>query len=219
MAAILTHLGQLKKRRQSLQSIKILVSVILLSMGFLQGCRTPTTTPHQITPNTLSTPATQKRLEHLKNFEAQGKVGYSDGQRGGNANIRWQQTGSDYRIHLYGPLGSGSIQIAGVSGSVSLIRSNGQTLTAKSPEALVRTELGWSIPVSGLRYWLRGMPAPGTPPKMVYDSKKELQTLVQHGWTVHYQSYQDINGLRLPYKLMLENGAFRLKFIFQKWQF
>lgn len=183
-------------------------------MGFLQGCRTPT----PITPDTLSTPATQKSLEHLKNFQAQGKVGFSDGQRGGNANITWQQTGEDYRVHLYGPLGSGSIKIAGQAGAVYLVRSNGQTITAKSPEALVRTELGWTIPVSGLRYWLRGMAAPGSTPKMVFDKNKELQKLVQQGWTVHYQSYQDINGLRLPYKLLLENGALRLKFIFQKWQ-
>jgi len=198
------------------QIIKI-GSAILLCFSLMTGCAM-----HQVqapTKATLTSVATQKKLKALNKFAATGKVGFSDGERGGNATLRWEQEGNDYQLRLYGPLGSGSIKIVGQAGSVYLVQSNGQTVTAKTPEALVQRELGWTIPVSGLRYWLRGIPTPGTPSKMKYNENGELESLEQQGWTVYYQSYQDIQGLRLPYKLLLQNGPIRLKFIFHEWQF
>lgn len=203
-----------------IKMVKNTLFLFLLHTCFLQGCSS-LRNPSPPSETTKTSEMTQKNLTRLNNFEATGKVGFSDGKRGGHATVRWTQTGNDYQIRLYGPLGSGSLEIAGVAKSVYLIQSTGERVHAKTPEALVSRELGWTIPVSGLRYWLRGLPAPGTPPKqMVYDpTHTELQRLEQQGWTVEYQAYQDVNGLRLPYKLLLKNGSIHLKFIFKEWLF
>lgn len=159
-----------------------------------------------------------QNLSNLQNFEAMGKMGFSDGKQGGNARIVWQQHPQSYQIRLYGPLGSGAVQIKGHGQQVSLTRTDGKIITAKSAEALVHTELGWVIPVSGLRYWLRGLPAPGaTPSKMLLDAANRPWQINQHGWIIKYQAYQSVDGIDVPYKLLLQNGPIRLKFIFDHW--
>lgn len=194
----------------------ILLVTSILCIGLLTGCGTSQKTARS---DAIAASVTQKNLATLKNFEATGKVGFSNGQKGGNASIRWVQEGDDYNIHLYGPFGSGSIQIAGQGNAVSLTRANGQNVTAKTPESLVQKELGWSIPVSGLRYWLRGLPVPGTTPKIQLNENKDPAELEQLGWRVQYLTYQNIGGLRLPEQMILQNGSVRLKFIFKQWTF
>lgn len=193
----------------------------LMCLACLTACSPPTT---PTSASTLSSAATEKRLKHLKNFEARGKVGFSNGEKGGNATVRWIQRGQDYRIHLYGPFGAGSVEIVGRNGSVHLVRSDGSSVSAKTPEELVKNELGWVIPVSGLQYWLRGIPAQGSAPSNIVisnqtENQKELEQLTQQGWVVKYQSYQDVDSLRMPHRMVLTNGPIRLKFVFNQWQF
>lgn len=183
----------------------------------LVGCATQPTPP---STETLSWKSRKQSLANLNAFEANGKIGFSDGQQGGHASVEWRQQHSDYFIHLYGPLGSGSVQIVGQANQVYLIQSNGQKIMAKTPEDLVQQAFGWTIPVSGLRYWLRGLPAPGSSPQqMQFDPQNRITQLVQNGWTVHYQTYQSQNGVDVPHKLTLKNGNIRLKFIFNQWSF
>jgi outer membrane lipoprotein LolB len=161
-----------------------------------------------------------QNLSSLQNFEAVGKIGFSDGTQGGNASIIWKQDRDNYQIRLYGPLGTGAVQIKGQGGHISLTRHDGKIITANTPEALVESELGWVIPVSGLRYWLKGLPAPGTAPtETLFDvSHGRLWQIKQHGWTIQYQAYKSLDGVDVPYKLLLQNGDIRLKFIFDRWK-
>ena len=68
-----------------------------------------------------------------------------------------------FTLRLHGPFGQGSVLIEGQPGSVSLRRANGQVTRAGSAEALLSQELGWSVPVSVMRYWILGRPAPDYP--------------------------------------------------------
>lgn len=189
----------------------------------LTGCATVIQQPENL-HSTSNPKVRNQNLADLHNFEAIGKMGFSDGKQGGNASIVWEQNqrSQSYQIRLYGPLGSGAIQIKGQgghTGHVSLTRTDGKIITAKTPEALVHAELGWLIPVSGLCYWLRGLPAPGTAPsKMLLDTSNRLWQINQQGWIIHYQAYKSIDGHDVPYKLLLKNGPIRLKFIFDRWK-
>lgn len=152
-------------------------------------------------------------------FHAFGKVGFSDGNKGGNASIQWQQDGDSYNIRLYGPLGSGSVQIKGTPKKIYAIQSDGKTVHANTPEELVKKAFGWEIPVSGLRYWLRGLPAPGkAPAKVSRNAKGQVTELFQEGWQVNYLSYSSKNGLETPTKLILKNHKIRLKFMWSRWK-
>jgi outer membrane lipoprotein LolB len=183
----------------------------------LNGCATVIQAPPNLHTSTNAKVRNQN-LANLQDFEAIGKIGFSDGQQGGNASIVWEQHPQSYRVRLYGPLGSGAVQIKGDSNDVSLTKTDGKIITANTPEALVSKELGWVIPVSGLRYWLRGLPAPGTAPKkMLLDDSNRLWQMNQQDWNIQYQAYKSIDGRDVPYKLLLTNGSIRLKFIFDRW--
>lgn len=190
---------------------------VLILFFFLTGCATVIHAPDDL-HMTTNPEVRNQNLANLQDFEAVGKVGFSDGKQGGNANIVWEQHPQSYQIRLYGPLGSNTVQIKGESNRVSLTRTDGKIITASTPEALVRQELGWVIPVSGLRYWLRGLPAPGAAPKeMLLDNSNRLWQIDQQGWNIEYQAYKSIDGRDVPYKLLLTNGSIRLKFIFDRW--
>lgn len=195
-------------------SMKLTLLILFLS---LTGCATVIHAPDEL-HITTNPKVRNQNLANLQNFEAIGKVGFSDGKQGGNASIVWEQHPQSYQIRLYGPLGSNTVQIKEESNHVSLTKTDGKIITAGTPEALVRQELGWVIPVSGLRYWLRGLPAPGAAPKkMLLDNSKRLWQIDQQGWNIEYQAYRSIDGRDVPYKLLLTNGAIRLKFIFDRW--
>ena len=51
--------------------------------------------------------------------------------------------------------------------------------------------LGFSLPGSGLRDWLRARPAPGTPARVARDAQSRPETIEQNGWTVHYVAWTD----------------------------
>lgn len=187
-------------------------------MFLLAGCATVIRAPDDLHSAT-NTKVRNQNLANLQDFEVIGKMGFSDGKQGGNASIVWKQDAQNhYQIRLYGPLGSGAVQIKGQTNRVSLTRTDGTVITAKSPEALVEQELGWIIPVSGLRYWLRGLAAPGAAPtKMLLDSHNRLWQMEQQGWTIGYEAYQSKDERDIPYKLLLRNGSIKLKFIFDRW--
>lgn len=168
--------------------------------------------------------ATQNRTFHaprpaLKSFIVEGKVAFSHKKEGGNASISWEQHGARYAIHLYGALGSGSIEIYGRPGFVGLVESNGKTHEAANAEQLIRNVMGWDIPVSPLQYWLQGLPVPGSKAAGIkLDRQGRLVYLHQQGWSIHYQNYEmNECGLFLPTRMTLENRGIRLRFIFKRW--
>src|ERR1700722_16538910 len=132
---------------------KLFCVLLYGSLCFMGGCGTTIQPPKNL--KTIIEPKRTQKTIQLQNFEAIGKIGFSDGKKGGNATIQWEQQGENCPIRLFCPLGSGSIQIIGKPKQVFLIREDGKIIHAKNPESLVQKELGWVIPVSGLRYWLR----------------------------------------------------------------
>ena len=198
--------------------IKPLFILFFCVICLCSGCSTTILPPDKLSTSTHSI-VRQQSLTRLQNFEASGKVGFSDGKKGGNANLQWTQLGDLYQIRLYGPLGSGSLLINGNAKEVYLTQADGKIIHAQSAEELVRAELGWIIPVSGLRYWLKGLPVPKDHLKQIkFDKEQRIWFMEQQGWSITYQSYQIIQGIAVPQILMLNNGPIRLKFIFHDWR-
>ena len=91
-------------------------------------------------------------------------------------------------------------------------------MIATSAEELLGTRLGWSLPVSGLRYWLLGLPAPGLPVvKSSLDSFGRLLRLSQGGWQIRYLDYKWIENLALPGKIFVEHPKLRLRLVIDHW--
>lgn len=161
----------------------------------------------------------QARLGALERWTLQGRVAIETARDGGTATLRWEQDRERYAMRIIAPLGQGTFELRGDAGSVTLRTPENQTLTASDPQALMQENLGWSMPVDGLQYWVRGLPAPGRPARHLrVDEAGRLRDLEQDGWRISLLRYTQVAGLDLPDKLYMENNPLRMRLVIGEWQ-
>ena len=149
-------------------------------------------------------------LDQQKKWAIKGKIGIRQDQQVTSANLSWNQRYDDYHIFMSGPLGQGAVDIQGNEQGVVLKISGDETYVATSPEALLQDQLGWSLPLSNLDYWIKGIPAPTEPHLKTLDERNLLKTLEQNSWKINYRSYHWDQDVPLPHKIILTQGK-RLK--------
>ena len=79
-----------------------------------------------------------------------------------NIGIRWQrERNGSFMILLEAPFGQGVFRIDyGGAGDYRLLLPDGQSFRNTTAEALLEDAVGWSLPISGLDAWIRGLPHP-----------------------------------------------------------
>jgi outer membrane lipoprotein LolB len=157
-------------------------------------------------------------LARLSTWTVTGRVLIKAEERSWNATLFWVQRDEAYRIRLIAPLGQGTVQLSGGDGGVVRRTSNNQVFTAQDPQTLMLDTLGWSVPVDGLRYWMRGLDDPRTPAVVRLDARGRPETLEQAGWVIDYQRYADGAPPELPTKLALANQALSVRILVSRWE-
>lgn len=148
----------------------------------------------------------------------QGRVGVQSEREGVSASVRWVENAGQYRLRLIGPLSQGSYELEGGPDGVLLRTPEGQSLTAENPEGLLQSTLGWTLPVAGLRYWIRGIPAPGSEPAQLrLDESGRLTDVSQDGWRISVLRYTSLQGVDLPQKIFMESAKLKLRIAVQSW--
>lgn len=132
------------------------------------------------------------------------------------ANYTWTQQNGAYDIRLSSALNLYTVSITGKPGQVSLHESKQGTLSASSPETLLTKRLGWSLPISDLNFWIRGLPAPGNSTPH-YDSYGHLQSVQQQGWSVYFSNYSNVGKYDLPRTLNIEGHHLKIKVLIKNW--
>lgn len=113
----------------------------------------------------------------------------------------WSDDGRRYVLDLTNPLGSTEARVEGTPGAASLTKADGTRLVADNPDALAEDALGSSMPVSGLRDWLRGkLPADPEATDVTRDELGRPVAFEQGGWRAKLSRY-DAKG---PQLLVLE---------------
>ncbi|WP_237054941.1 lipoprotein insertase outer membrane protein LolB [Microbulbifer sediminum] len=189
----------------------VLVALLLGACAGQQGTGLPV-------PGTGSQP-----VEQLQSFTIAGKLGVRSPTDNGSANINWQQqSDSNYRIHLSGPLGAGATVITGNPGSVSLKRGSEPPMRASNPAQLTQQMLGWPLPVREMFYWVRGLPAPGGSAGEKRDTAGQLQALQQAGWQLEFSDYQRVGRYTLPTRIKARTnqaaGPVKVTLVIKEWQ-
>ncbi len=185
----------------------------------LAGCATT----FNANTTTVKMPFTTRtaKLAQQKCWSAKGRVGIHTTAQTAMASFHWQQQDANYRVELTGPLGTNYTVLLGDSQQVKLQASTGKTYTAQTPERLLQQQVGWSLPVTGLRYWIRGLPVPGVPAQTQFDSSHRLSTLEQQNWRIIYGSYMSTTSNRLtidlPHQITLDNATTHLRIAVQQW--
>jgi outer membrane lipoprotein LolB len=161
--------------------------------------------------------ARQTSLSALQHWEVSGRIAVVNEEQGWHASLHWVQQGPYYAIDLFGPLGQGRMNIQGSPQSVSVQTADGQVLQANDPEQLLQQSTGIRIPVTGLVYWLRGLPDPSRPSELTGDEQGRLTRLEQGGWVIEYPRYAAVERLELPTHIQAQRDQLRVKVVIDQW--
>lgn len=165
----------------------------------------------------LSSVERSAQLSRLDAWTTSGSVGITYQGKTDIGTFVWRQEGLYYDFRTYGPLNAASVRIEGRPGIATLWKNVSDSRSSSSPEALMREEMGWFLPLSNLRFWSRGLAAPNIPARKQFDRYGHLALLQQQGWTINYQRYQAVGDKDLPRNVLMTHGDLRVKIVFKKW--
>lgn len=196
--------------------MRIILIACLLTV-LLAGCvslRVPAPSKNY---QVVSAQTRQQQLRRLNAWDIRGALSVQQGGQADIANYTWRQSGAKrFRISLSSSLNFYQIYLLGRPGRVTLWQTKKDSIVARSPERLLQKTLGWSLPISNLFYWIRGLALPGAKHAR-YDRYGHLTTLHQRGWFIQYGSYVKVDHLDLPQSIKLQRGKLKMKIVVKRW--
>ncbi len=199
----------------------VLKAVLALSFFILAGCASRTVDTGREVSDEVKEQRWElhrERLSQLRAWHMTGRLNLKVPGRSGTMSLDWRQQVDQYKLILDGPFGTSVARISGDRDGVSVTASD-ETRYGPSPELLLYSMTGWQFPVSNLRYWVRGLPAPGSDAKIQLNNLGYPEQIEQQGWTVDYQQYGLNHSVRLPAKLTVSHGDVRLSLMANNWKF
>jgi outer membrane lipoprotein LolB len=190
------------------------LSVILL----MTGCSAIWQTQPSQSPDALWQQRQAQQAE-LQAWAFKGRTAIVQGQEGWNAGINWQEQDQQFHIRLSGPFSQGGVTLDGDQQQVTLTLNDGETLTAPTPEQLLAEAMGWLLPVSALRDWVRGLPYAGAPvDSRELDKQGRLTRLEQAGWQIEFLRYMPFESYSMPAKVFMKHAQLNVKLIVSDWR-
>lgn len=132
-------------------------------------------------------------IDDQRHWQLRGKIGLRGPQLAESAYLNWRQCGEDYEVRLSGPLGQTVARIEGRGAYLTVTIQGREPVTTDQPEELLQQQLGWSVPLRALRYWVRAEAAPGGGAE-IEGPAPQPTTLRQLGWQVDYLAYHQSAG-------------------------
>lgn len=191
--------------------------VLVLPAIWLAACATPRAPQSLLPPE-----AQQALLRDLPQFEAEGRVSVTAGERREIANLDWTQQGPQARIRMAGPFGAGAITVDWSPQHLRLT-SGGEVHQDAGAEALLVQQLGLSPPFDALRYWMLALEAPGEAPSLQRTSPDgRLEEITQRGWNIRYDRWVPVaaeaGGVMLPGRITIRRDALTLRVLVERWK-
>ena len=192
----------------------------LLALSLLTGCSAPwlreAPAPAFVDRERLFAER-RVAIAALDRFRIRGRLGLRLPEDAVAASLAWDHAPEGYSLALRGPFNRGSVQLDGDAAGVRL-RADEVDARAADIDSLMREHLGWSLPVAGLPWWVRGLPAPDADyAALSLDEGGRVQHLEQSGWSLDVDQYREVDGVSLPARLRLTGGDLRLKLVIRDW--
>jgi outer membrane lipoprotein LolB len=165
-----------------------------------------------------SWPARRAALQSLETWTLDGRVAVATDSEGFSGGLAWRQDGARAEIELRGPLGGTALSLRVDGAAVTVTDGHGSSVDGDAAREFVKSELGAPLPVSEMRYWLVGVPAPGVPHLESVGPDGRLASLEQDGWQVNYPRYQAVGKLALPARIEITSKGVRLRLAVANWR-
>jgi outer membrane lipoprotein LolB len=148
-------------------------------------------------------------------FEVNGRFAVRFGTDGGSGRIAWTHSPRGDEMTIANPLGIGLARIVRRDGIYTLTTTDNREHSSADPDQLTRPVLGWSLPLSGLPFWLRGRAVPGLPIERSHSEQERLVELEQAGWSIEFLSRHLDNGL--PERLRIRRKELDIRLVLEAW--
>jgi outer membrane lipoprotein LolB len=191
----------------------------LLGLALLAALGACTTAPLSEAPAKDPAAAWRRhsaRMAAIHDWDIEGRIAIRSYNEAVNANLRWQQHGDDYQIHLSGPFGSGAVYLSGTPGAVRL-KTDDQEMVADNAETLLYQATGLLVPIESLKYWIRGLPQPDSGSTQALDPQGRLARIEQGRWKVRFRAYAPVSRQQLPAKVFVDNHQLSVRIVIDKW--
>ena len=161
----------------------------------------------------------QNKREQIQSWKLNGRLSITSEKESGTVSFYWSQDYERYLMSFIAPLGQGAFALRGGEGDgVYLLTAQDEVLHADDAETLLKQSVGWHVPVSGFKYWVRGLQEPGVDvTNQKFDDQGLITEMQQADWSISIKRYMDVDGLDLPAKVFMHNDHVKLKLIIQTW--
>jgi len=179
---------------------------ILILLILLSGCSMLTSSNINIIP-----------VEHpiIEEFKIKGKIGIITKDDFNNFSLDWEQQGDRFNVMLNSALDLYKIEVFGDENTLTLNVPD-KKLPIKSREEAAN-ELGFSLPINSMRYWLIAMKNPELPGTVERGSMGFKRVIKQGDWQIDYDEYASFRGITLPKKIRLQHEVVTLKLSIRDW--
>ncbi|MGH8504928.1 MAG: lipoprotein insertase outer membrane protein LolB [Stenotrophobium sp.] len=176
----------------------------------------PRGTPESSAIGASRSVALRAQLQRIDAFAVQGRI--AGGALGIKGDVHWQQNADDsFSLRISGPFGMGASSISGTPQQVVVRSGDGKTQVT-DPQVWLQQNLGWTLPIARLRYWVLGLPAADSPVEQSsYNADGTLASLQQDGWQLEYGEYLSVDGTPLPRKLQLSHADATFRVVIDGW--
>jgi outer membrane lipoprotein LolB len=190
------------------------VAILILIVLLLNGC----VRPLQPVPETLSWTQRRELIQQRTQFQFSGRMAIVVAEEGFTATVRWQQQMAQSAVQLNGPLGLGGASVQFDGQQLEVRNAQGEVLNDSAAQSELIQRLGFEPPFEELRYWLQGVPHPGSTAQELLDAEQRLSVLRQNDWEIQYPAYQAVAGQWLPARVQLTRAEVRVKVIIAEWR-
>jgi len=187
---------------------------LLILLAFLVACSEAPVRPDRDIDLDL-----QNQREQIKSWKLNGRLSITSERESGTVTFHWSQDDEAYLMSFNAPLGQGTFALrGGEEDGVYLLTAENKILHADNAETILQQTVGWHVPVSGFRYWVRGLQEPGVDmTNQQVDEQGRITEMQQADWSISIKRYMDVDGLDLPAKIFMHNDHVKLKLIIQTW--
>ena len=188
------------------------LSASVVCCAVLAGCAT-VRPPPQLAPAPAPWEERVAELQGASAWQLGGRAAVALGKQGWQATLDWRQRGEASEVRLAGPFGAGALVLKLTPAGLSL---NGAP-PSETQMAQLQDRLGFALPLDELRYWLLGVPAPGSAFELTRNAEDRALTLEQQGWSVEYDRYMANGRDLLPARLVLRREDARVRIAVDHW--
>ena len=198
------------------------ICLLTVSLCLLQAC---SNVPKSPLSQTIEPDWAQYQLEagRVNKWNLHGRAAIFVDDSVHNIGLHWRQNADEFVMVLEAPFGQGVIRLESSrenSYPIKLSLSDGRVVYAEDAESALLDVIGFSIPVTGLVSWIRGLPRNSMPFSHNLNAYGRLKSLSQNDWRINYLDYFDRFEIApgLPKKMYLKHERLALKIVIEHWQ-